>query len=417
MKISKPLLIGVIAVVAVLIIVFCVQKAEPKLENFVSVNTYASGQFTDVPSSAWYAENVESAYKLGLMKGSSDTTFNPQGNITIGETIALSCRLYSIYYGDGEKFAETDPWYKAYVTYAADKGIIKNKYDDYNASATRADFARILAAALPSKALEKINDIKSGAIPDIAYGENYENAVYKLYRAGILTGSDEIGTFAPTSYISRGEVATIAARMADKKLRKNVSLSLYAQCSPAVYRINFYNKNGEYVSSYSTFFINDQGDAIVNYLAIKDMASADICFEDSDETYPVESILGYNADKNIAVIHVNDGSDFKSLKIANPSEVARGQKVYYLDCRLDLGDKNTIAKTTVINPKEMYADGFYLKLNSKYKASEDYGGVLLNEKGEAIGALSSYSVDDGYQLAVPLCDLKSYYFDKPIKLD
>ncbi len=223
----KLLMIGGGAVIVVLIVVFCMiksPKAEPTLANFANVNTYTSGQFLDVSASAWYADNVATVYRLGLMKGVNATIFNAQGNITIGETIALADRLYSIYYADGEEFAAADPWYKPYVTYALDKGIITYEYDYYDTKATRAEFAQILAGALPSEALGQINDIKNGAIPDIPYGENYENAVYKLYRAGILTGNDEIGTFTPASYISRGEVAAIAARMADQNLRKGLSL-------------------------------------------------------------------------------------------------------------------------------------------------------------------------------------------------
>jgi len=412
-------MIGGGVVVVLLIVVFCMiksPKAEPTLANFESVNTYNSGQFLDVSASAWYADNVATVYRLGLMKGVNATIFNAQGNITLGETIALADRLYNIYYADGEQFAADDPWYKPYVTYALDKGIITYGYDDYEAKATRAEFAQILAGALPSEALGEINDIKNGAIPDIAYGENYENAVYKLYRAGILTGNDEIGTFTPASNISRGEVAAIAARMADQNIRKSLSLSLYAQCSPAVYRIDLYKGDKEYYCSTSVFFINAEGDAIVPYPAIKDLTSATVALEDSNTTYPVESILGYNAAKNIAIIHVS-GNDFKYLKIGNPNNVSKGQKAYLMSCRLDLGEKNTITKTTVIDPNGMYEGGNFIKINDNNKNISDLGFVLLNSKGEAIGAVYLYACNGGNLLAAPLGNYKSYYLQQPIKLN
>ncbi len=420
MKSKKPLLIGIgVVVVVVLIIVFGVvqsQKAEPTLANFAGVNTYTGGQFLDVPASVWYADNVATAYRLGLMKGSSATIFNAQGNITVGETIALACRIYSIYNDDGEEFTATDPWYEAYVTYALDNCIITYDYDDYDAKATRAEFAVIMAGALPGEALNKINKITDGAIPDIAYGATYESAVYKLYRAGILTGNDEIGTFAPWSNISRGEVATIATRMADQNLRKNFSLSLYAQCSPALYHIDIYDDNDQYVTGNDVVFINDQGDAIMAYHAIKNAASATVSFEGSDETYKVESILGYNTAANIAIIHV-DGEGFKSLKIGNTDNVTKNQKVYLLSSWANRNWKNTLKKALITDDEVICYNIPLIKINILHHSVRDSGGVVLNESGEAIGVITMYADSDECLLATPLGDYKSYYLQQPIKLN
>ena len=54
-----------------------------------------SAAFTDVPADAWFAPNVQAAYELDLMTGSSATTFNPNGNLTIAEALVLACRLHS----------------------------------------------------------------------------------------------------------------------------------------------------------------------------------------------------------------------------------------------------------------------------------------------------------------------------------
>ena len=42
--------------------------ATESISNFKKVNTYRTGQFTDVTSGAWYAEGVKSAYELGLIE-------------------------------------------------------------------------------------------------------------------------------------------------------------------------------------------------------------------------------------------------------------------------------------------------------------------------------------------------------------
>jgi len=182
----------------------------------------ASAAFADVPDGAWYAENVRTAYELGLIKGISETEFNPDGKITLAETIALACRLHSDYYDNDEAFVQGDVWYEVYVDYAEENGILnKGAFADYNAAATRLQFAEVFAAALPKNALRAINDIQAGQIPDVARNA----AVYLLYNAGVLTGSDENGTFLPDTTIRRCEVAAIVTRMADESLRQRFALA------------------------------------------------------------------------------------------------------------------------------------------------------------------------------------------------
>ena len=203
------------------------------LDNFGKVNAYTAGQFTDVPADAWFAPNVQAAYELDLMTGSSETTFNPNGNLTVAEALVLACRLHSTYAGDGETFAANGgTWYQPYVDYAVKNGIITDgAYTDYTATATRAQFAAILAAALPDEALPAINSVTK--LPDLDANAAYAAAVLKLYNAGILTGSDAAGSFKPTSTIQRSEVATIVTRMADKGLRKTFTLT-EAASTPSV---------------------------------------------------------------------------------------------------------------------------------------------------------------------------------------
>ena len=54
---------------------------------------------------------------------------------------------------------------------------------------------------------------------------SYADAVYLLYRAGVLTGSDSAGTFRPDSTIKRSEAAAIVTRMADPSLRQRITLT------------------------------------------------------------------------------------------------------------------------------------------------------------------------------------------------
>ena len=113
-------------------------------------------------------------------------------------------------------------WYQTYVDYCKENGILKKDFADYNAPAKRRDFASILAAALPEEALEAINTVRS--IPDVAKKDGDADAIYALYRSGILTGNDAQGTFGPETSINRAAAAAILTRMADPGLRKNITL-------------------------------------------------------------------------------------------------------------------------------------------------------------------------------------------------
>ena len=128
--------------------------AEPGLDNFQKVNQYTPGQtFGDVADGAWYAGNVQTAYELDLIQGSGPAAFSPNGNMTVGAALALACRLHSIYNTGAADFVQGSPWYQVYVDYAVDKGIITaGQFTDYNANATRRQFAAILAKALPEEA-------------------------------------------------------------------------------------------------------------------------------------------------------------------------------------------------------------------------------------------------------------------------
>lgn len=192
--------------------------------RFQKVNTYTSGQFTDVPAGAWCAANVQTAYEYGIMGGKSASYFDVNGNVTVAQAIVMACRLHSGYYGRDISLTESpSPWYQDYLDYAKKNSIVCG-FDSYDTAISRADFAVILQSSLPKTALNTISSIEDGAIPDVKAGASYYDAVYALYKAGVLTGNDAKGTFGPETHISRGAAAAIIGRMADPSLRKAITL-------------------------------------------------------------------------------------------------------------------------------------------------------------------------------------------------
>lgn len=172
--------------------------------------------FRDVPSSAWYYDNVAAVYEYGLMNGTESDEFSPNDQVSMAQTVTLAARLRKLYLtGDGT-FASSSPWYQSYLDYALSQGILDAAPADMNAKLTRQEFASILANALPDSALLEINNVPDGSIPDVYRSDT---GIYRLYRAGILSGYDDQGTFRPNSPITRAEVAAILVRMADPNSR------------------------------------------------------------------------------------------------------------------------------------------------------------------------------------------------------
>lgn len=226
-------------VLAVLLLFSTALAAGTGFRGFSRKKTYRA-QFTDVAKSSWYYQSVADAYELDLMNGSAETTFSPNGNLSVGETIALACRLLSAYTGDGHKFAADTPWYKPYVNYAVEQGLIsRGQFSNYDAAAARWEVAVILGA-LPKAMLSSINEVQNNAIPDVAPGSSYRGAVYTLYRAGILSGSDAQGSFLPKSSILRSEAAAIVARLALPSQRKSFTL--------AAQPVTLYSDSGDRIS-------------------------------------------------------------------------------------------------------------------------------------------------------------------------
>lgn len=193
--------------------------------HFEKKTLFTQGQFTDVPANQWFTNKVAEAVELGLMKGSG-TAFNPYGDVTLAEAITMAARINSIYNTGSGSFTQAGTWYQVYLDYAYQNGIISNAY--YNADvtrkATRAQFAEIFANCLPEEALAAINTVADNAIPDVSAGTSFAPYVYRLYRAGILTGSDAARTFSPQAFITRAEAAAIVSRMAESDNRVSFTL-------------------------------------------------------------------------------------------------------------------------------------------------------------------------------------------------
>ena len=199
----------------------------PDSTAYIDAEFVGNMPFVDVPASAWYADAVRDAWANGLIDGVNATHFEPDGSLTVAQAIKLAAALHQRIENGTVTLKNGSPWYRSYLEYAVEHGVIEESYLGYSAAALnapvqRAEFAHILYGA--AKPYAAINEIGANALPDVKTGDRYADEIYALYRAGVLTGSDRSGTFYPTSLIRRSEAAAILIRAFDEEARRTLTL-------------------------------------------------------------------------------------------------------------------------------------------------------------------------------------------------
>ena len=199
----------------------------PDSTAYIDAEFVGNMPFVDVPVSAWYADAVRDAWANGLIDGVNATHFEPDGSLTVAQAIKLAAALHQRIENGTVTLKNGSPWYRSYLEYAVEHGVIEESYLGYSAAALnapvqRAEFAHILYGA--AKPYAAINEIGANALPDVKTGDRYADEIYTLYRAGVLTGSDRSATFYPTSLIRRSEAAAILIRAFDEEARRTLTL-------------------------------------------------------------------------------------------------------------------------------------------------------------------------------------------------
>ena len=192
--------------------------------DFEKTNVYKN-QFTDVPMEKWYAGSVKSVYELGLIKGTSDSTFSPNAEMSVAEAVTLASRLHSIYNGTEitPSKKEGARWFETYTEYCLANGIMANgQFDNFDRAVLSYEMVYLFSNALPAEYFPQINKIT--AVPDVPKALFFEKSVLGFYNAGILNGNDKAGTFLPMSTITRMRASAILARIALPEERISFSI-------------------------------------------------------------------------------------------------------------------------------------------------------------------------------------------------
>ena len=172
-------------------------------------------KFTDVSSSAWYAQYVEYVTSHGIMSGTSATTFSPNDTLTRAMVVTM---LYAIdgkpSVSSGSTFTDinSSAYYSAPVSWAQSAGVVSGYSDSTfrpNTAITREQLAVILRAYATYKGKD---DSATGDIYRFSdYSDITSYAVDAIKWAvghNIISGNTD-GTISPNGTATRAEAATM----------------------------------------------------------------------------------------------------------------------------------------------------------------------------------------------------------------
>lgn len=199
-------------------VVLIVTSEDGGKTNTYTVTVTAADSFSDVPTSAWYYNNVMAAYNAGYVSGSGNGRFEPTKNVTRQDFAVM------VYNMLGKPVPATTTSFKDVpatgymvnaIAYLKEKDIVSGDGDTGNFRPT-ANISRQEAACIIKNA-KSLSGTSEAKFNDDAKISNWaKDAVYACKAAGVLNGDKGTNNFRPTEAISRAEAATIVLQAASK---------------------------------------------------------------------------------------------------------------------------------------------------------------------------------------------------------
>lgn len=183
----------------------------------------SNGHFSDIPAKAWYAGAVNYAVEKKWMNGVGDGKFDPEGTMTRAMLVTVLWRDASSPAAGVNRFTDVPngSWYTPAVTWAADAKVVTGTSDstfDPNGNITREQMATILYRYAQKSGFDTSARGDLSGFPDAATVSNYaREAVAWAVGAGLINGSD--GKLLPKGNATRAQVSAILMRY-DKNIAK-----------------------------------------------------------------------------------------------------------------------------------------------------------------------------------------------------
>lgn len=332
--------------------------AAAKSDNWIS-------GFLDVPS--WAVTAVNYASHQNWVSGITAIRFAPDSAITANAYCAFLLRMlgYSDKSGD---FSVSDA-----LTFARGIGLVSG---NYSGALTRGDLFEITAGALTFR-----------------YKGSEETVIQRLITKGVSN-----------------RAAANALGLLNQELTARQAADRY---TAAVFCLDCYDRQlaidaQEPSSSASGFFISADGVAVTNYHSISGDIYATATLSNG-QVYPVEKVLYYDADMDIAVLQIAKTSvtavktsRFAYLEMAETKDIRAGDTVYTIGNPLGMG---LAISSGIISDTARTVERYTLPciMDTADISQGSSGGALLNVYGQVIGVTSgAFVYGNNMYLAVPI---------------
>ena len=182
--------------------------------------------FTDISENSFYYTAVVAFANMGIVAGTTETTFSPNGNMTLAECIVFAVRISDRYYGiTGDYTAEEgEAWYTHYLEAAQERGLVPEGLTEMNRPITRRNALDILYRILPEEELEPIRACYR--IPDVFPSDPMYSEMVQLMRSGVLNGMNAYGTLCLENNLTRAQFVTFLARLVNVSPRSDAEIRL-----------------------------------------------------------------------------------------------------------------------------------------------------------------------------------------------
>lgn len=199
------------------------------------------GGFTDVPSGAWYTEELAYALEKGFVSGTSASSFSPDANVSRAQFVTMLGRMLDVNTADytAKKFDDVDPssWYGPYVSWAAEKGYVNGisvKEFDPNNNITFEQMGAILSNYIdksgvvltPSWNVFEYSDF--GSVSTWAQSSMMLMAMYDLLPVSVD------GAVRPSSSVTRAEAVVSLVRLSKGDGKGGNSISTTPTAQPTI---------------------------------------------------------------------------------------------------------------------------------------------------------------------------------------
>ena len=195
------------------------------LAGSLAVPVRASGvmAFSDLPADHWAYSYVKELFQAGVVDGETDTTFAPQGTVTLGQAL----KLILLTAGFPEQAPADGHWAGGYRQMAEEKGLMESAASlGLDEPISRQQIAEIAARALGCQRTAH------GRSPFV---DTANLSVLALSDNGIFDGVQE-GTvllFKPKAPITRAEISAVIWRMMDWRKSNSPAQEPAAEEPPA----------------------------------------------------------------------------------------------------------------------------------------------------------------------------------------